>query len=338
MFTDKASISVRAGRGGNGCCSFHREKFVPRGGPDGGDGGDGGDVILEAVSGEQSLAALTYNRHYQAPDGPGGRGANMHGRKASDIILKVPVGTVVRDRDTGEVLADLDACGIRVTVAKGGRGGRGNPRFATSTNRVPHEWEPGAPGEERNLELELKTIADVGLVGYPNAGKSTLLSAVSQARPKIAPYPFTTLHPMVGVIEYPDYARITVADIPGLIDGAHDNVGLGHSFLRHIERTVVLAYVLDMAGTDNRLPWDDLEHLRSELELYMPGLSRRATVIAANKMDCPEAEANLAELKKRLVSETVNIVPVSAGLGEVGGFISEIRRIVEERKAEHFDF
>ena len=246
MFVDKATITVKGGDGGNGCCSFHREKFIPRGGPDGGDGGGGGNVILEAAESEQSLAALIYNRRYAARNGPPGKGANMHGRKAPDVILKVPVGTVVTDSRTGEAVADMDVSGKQVIVARGGRGGRGNPRFATSTNRAPREWEPGEPGEERELFLELKTIADVGLVGYPNAGKSTLIRALSAARPKVAPYPFTTLHPVVGVIEYPDYGRLTVADIPGLIDGAHDNVGLGHSFLRHIERTVVLAFVLDM--------------------------------------------------------------------------------------------
>lgn len=250
MFVDKATITVKAGDGGNGCCSFHREKFVPRGGPDGGDGGAGGNVILEATNSEQSLVSLIYNRHYQARNGEQGKGSNMHGRKAQDIILKVPVGTVVTDRTTGELIADMEENGKQVTVAVGGRGGRGNPRFATNTNRAPREWEPGEPGEERELNLELKTIADVGLVGYPNAGKSTLLRAVSAARPKVAPYPFTTLHPVVGVIEYPDYSRLTVADIPGLIEGAHDNVGLGHAFLKHIERTVVLAYVLDMGGVD----------------------------------------------------------------------------------------
>ena len=275
MFVDKATITVKAGDGGNGCCSFHREKFVPRGGPDGGDGGAGGNVILEATNSEQSLQALVYNRHYQAQNGPGGKGSNLHGRKAPDITLKVPVGTVVTDRSTGEVIADMDEAGRQIVVARGGRGGRGNPRFATQTNRAPREWEPGEPGEEREIGLELKTIADVGLVGYPNAGKSTLLRAVSAARPKVAPYPFTTLHPVVGVIEYPDYSRITMADIPGLIEGAHDNVGLGHAFLKHIERTTVLAYVLDMGGVDGRTPWDDLAHLRGTRALYEGAVEAR---------------------------------------------------------------
>ncbi len=338
MFVDKATITVKAGDGGNGCCSFHREKFVPRGGPDGGDGGAGGNVILEATDSEQSLVALIYNRHYQAQNGPGGKGSNMHGRKAPDITLKVPVGTIVTDRNSGELIADMDVPGMSIVIARGGRGGRGNPRFATQTNRAPREWEPGQPGEHREIDLELKTIADVGLVGYPNAGKSTLLRAVSAARPKVAPYPFTTLHPVVGVIEYPDFARVTVADIPGLIDGAHENVGLGHAFLKHIERTVVLAFVLDMAGIDGRLPWDDLRHLRDELELYMKGLSRRPALIIANKMDLPGATENLERLREELASETTEIIPVSAATGETGELKLRLREMVEARRKSPFDF
>lgn len=338
MFVDKATITVKGGDGGNGCCSFHREKFIPRGGPDGGDGGSGGNVILEAAESEQSLAALIYNRRYAARNGPPGKGANMHGRKAPDVILKVPVGTVVTDSRTGEAVADMDVSGKQVIVARGGRGGRGNPRFATSTNRAPREWEPGEPGEERELFLELKTIADVGLVGYPNAGKSTLIRALSAARPKVAPYPFTTLHPVVGVIEYPDYGRLTVADIPGLIDGAHDNVGLGHSFLRHIERTVVLAFVLDMAGCDGRVPWEDLRHLRDELELYMKGLSKRPALIVANKMDLPGSEENLELLRAELASEVIDIIPVKAAEGELGDLKAKLREMVEARRNSKFDF
>ncbi|MDD3886423.1 MAG: GTPase ObgE [Victivallaceae bacterium] len=338
MFVDRAEISVKAGDGGNGCCSFHHEKYVPRGGPDGGDGGGGGHVIIEASLGEQSLEPYSYNRHYQAPNGPGGRGSDMHGRKADDIVLKVPVGTVITDAETGEQLADLDASGARVTAAIGGRGGRGNPRFATQTNRAPREWEPGFPGERRLLTLELKTMADAGLVGYPNAGKSTLLRAISAARPKVAPYPFTTLHPVVGVVEMPDFSRLTVADIPGLIDGAHDNVGLGHSFLRHIERTHVLVFVLDMAGVDGRTPWEDLRHLREELDLYMPGLSKRPAIIVANKMDLPEAEENLELLKSELVSEVIDVIPVAAAAGELDGFKEKLAELVKKTKTVHFDF
>lgn len=338
MFVDKAVITVKAGDGGNGCCSFHREKFIPKGGPDGGDGGGGGNVILEATNSEQSLAALVYNRHYQAKNGPGGKGSNMHGRKAEDIVLKVPVGTIVTDAVTGEFIADMENEGKSIVVAQGGRGGRGNPRFATAFNRAPRDWEPGEAGESRELRLELKTIADVGLVGYPNAGKSTLLRAVSAARPKVAPYPFTTLHPVVGVIEYPDFSRITMADIPGLIDGAHDNVGLGHAFLKHIERTQILAYVLDMAGVDGRTPWDDLRHLRSELELYMKGLSTRPALIVANKMDLPGAAENLELLRDELSSEVIDIVPISADSGDLGTLKTKLKEMIDARKSSKFDF
>ncbi len=338
MFVDKATITVKAGDGGNGCCSFHREKFIPKGGPDGGDGGTGGNVILEATTSEQSLVALIYNRHYQAKNGEPGMGSNMHGHKAPDIILKVPVGTMVTDATSGELIADLEEDGKQVVVATGGRGGRGNPRFATRTNRAPRDWEPGEPGETRELSLELKTIADVGLVGYPNAGKSTLLRTVSAARPKVAPYPFTTLHPMVGVVEYPDYTRLTVADIPGLIEGAHENVGLGHAFLKHIERTVVLAFVLDMAGVDGRTPWDDLAHLRQELELYMKGLSKRPAIIVANKMDLPGASENLETLTLELASETMPIIPTSVAQGEIGALKDKLLAMVKECKKSSFDF
>ena len=333
MFVDRAEITVRGGDGGNGCCSFRREKFVPRGGPDGGNGGDGGNVILRAEINEQSLVDLSYNRHYAAQRGPNGKGKDMHGRKAPDITLKVPVGTVVVNAETGEMLADMETPGMEFIAAHGGKGGRGNACFATSSNRAPRQWEEGTEGEVFRLILELKTIADVGLVGYPNAGKSTLLRALSAARPKVAPYPFTTLHPTVGVVEYPDFGRLTVADIPGLIDGAHRNVGLGHAFLRHIERTHILLYVLDMAGTDGRTPWEDFRHLQNELELYMKGLSKRPAVIAANKMDVPESAENLALLREELASEVIDVVPIAAETGELGELRELLRRKVGEARA-----
>lgn len=334
MFVDKTRINVRAGDGGSGSCSFRREKYIPKGGPDGGDGGAGGNVILEGSTSESSLVSLVYKRSYRAKNGTNGAGKGLYGRKGDDIILKVPVGTVVRDIDSGEVIADLDANGSQAVVARGGRGGRGNIHFATSTNRAPRKFETGREGEERHLELELKMIADAGLVGYPNAGKSTLISNLSDARPKVAPYPFTTLHPVVGVVEYPDYQRLTLADIPGLIDGAHRNVGLGHAFLRHIERTSVLLYVLDMGGVDGRTPWDDLASLEQELELYLEGLSKRPSLIVANKMDLPDAEANLAELQKRLAGDSRKIIPVSVGIGETGDLAAEIRELVYARRRE----
>ncbi|MBE6363548.1 MAG: GTPase ObgE [Lentisphaerae bacterium] len=333
-FIDKTQIRVKAGDGGSGSCSFRREKFIPKGGPDGGDGGAGGNVILEASTSESSLVSLVFKRSYRAKNGTNGAGKGLYGHKGDDLILKVPVGTVVRDLDSGEVIADLDENGAQAIVANGGRGGRGNIHFATSTNRAPRKFESGREGEERQLELELKMIADAGLVGYPNAGKSTLISNLSDARPKVAPYPFTTLHPVVGVVEYPDYRRLTLADIPGLIDGAHRNVGLGHAFLRHIERTSVLLYVLDMGGVDGRAPWDDLVSLEQELELYLPGLSKRPSLIVANKMDLPDAEANLAELKQRLAGDAREIIPVSVGLGETGILADRIRELVFARRAE----
>ena len=265
MFVDRATISVKAGDGGNGCCSFRREKFVPKGGPDGGDGGDGGDIVLIASANEQNLTPFAYQTRYQAKNGPNGQGADCHGRNVPPVMVKVPVGTIITDAETGELVADLDEEGKTVIAAKGGRGGRGNARFASSVNRAPRRCDPGQPGEERRLHMELKTIADAGLVGFPNAGKSTLISTVSAARPKVAPYPFTTLHPVVGIVEYEDFHRISMADIPGLLEGAHRNVGLGHSFLKHIERTKLLIFVLDMAGVDGRDPVNDLKVLRDEL-------------------------------------------------------------------------
>ena len=311
MFVDRAEITVKAGNGGNGCCSFRREAFVPKGGPNGGDGAPGGDVILYAEEGEQSLASFVFNRRFAAENGGDGRGKDMHGRRGRDLRIPVPPGTIVRDRETGDLLVDIDRPGMEVVIAAGGRGGRGNARFATSTNRAPRECEPGEKTEPLELDLELKLVADIGFVGYPNAGKSTLLTAISNARPKIAPYPFTTLHPVIGVLEYPDFHKIYAADIPGLIDGAHLNVGLGHFFLRHIERTKLLVYVLDMAGVDGRDPLEDFRILRRELEEYMTGLSERAMLIIANKMDLPESQANL----DKFVAETdssIEIFPMSA--------------------------
>lgn len=338
MFVDKATIRVKGGDGGHGCCSFRREKFVPRGGPDGGDGGHGGHVIFRTSVNEQSLIDLMYNRHYAAPNGPGGKGKDMHGRKADDVIIKVPVGTLVTDAHTGELIVDLSEPDMEFTIAKGGRGGRGNARYLSNFNRAPRDTEPGEPGEEREIFLELKTIADVGLVGYPNAGKSTLLRAVSAARPKVAPYPFTTLHPVVGVVEYPDFHRITIADIPGLIEGAHDNVGLGHEFLKHIERTHLLVFVLDTAGVDGRKPWEDFRHLQNELELYMKGLSKRAAIIVANKMDVPESAENLELLREELASEVIGIIPISAMSGELGNFRDELRAMLKKVKRSPLDF
>ncbi len=332
MFVDKTQITVKSGDGGNGCCSFRREKFIPKGGPDGGDGGNGGDVILESTTSEQNLNALVYRRRYCAANGPGGQGADRHGKNAEAVTIKVPVGTVIRDAETGEVLADLDTPGMQAVVAKGGRGGRGNARFASSVNRAPRRRELGFPGEEKTLDLELKLIADAGLVGYPNAGKSTLLTRISGARPKVAAYPFTTLHPVIGVAEYFDYVRINVADIPGLIDGAHANVGLGHEFLRHIERTKVLVYVLDMGGVDGRDPLEDYENLRKELELYKEGLAGRPSLIVANKMDIDGAAENLKRLQEMPGKDVPPVFALQPD-GDCTGFLDALRNLVRENSS-----
>jgi len=335
MFVDKVKINVKGGDGGNGCASFRREKFIPKGGPSGGDGGNGGSVILIADTGQQSLVDFYYKRHYRGKNGENGRSRDQYGKNGKDVELRVPVGTIVKDADAGfNILFDLDKPGARCTIANGGVGGRGNIHFTSSTNRIPREWEPGTPGETRNLELELKTIADIGLVGYPNAGKSTLLGALSAARPKIAPYPFTTLRPVVGTVEFADYYRISMADIPGLIDGAHENVGLGHDFLRHIERTRILVYVLDMAAFDGRNPYDDFLSLKKELDLYLDGLSSRPAVIAANKMDLSEAAQNLKDFKEKVYD--IQIIPISASNSDnLDEILDILRTKVEKSRVDH---
>ena len=307
MFVDRAKITVRGGKGGKGCVSFRREKYVPKGGPDGGDGGHGGDVILRASKHEQSLVAFHYMPHFEGAKGGHGKGKGQHGRRGDPKILDVPVGTWVTDAESSELIADLCADGQEVVVARGGRGGRGNCRFVTSTRRAPRMADPGEEGGVREIQLELKVLADVGLVGYPNAGKSTLLAAISDAHPKTAAYPFTTRHPVVGVVEFPDYHRLTVADIPGLIDGAHENVGLGHEFLRHIERARVLLYVLDAAGVDGRTPWDDFAALQRELALYQEELVRRPFLVVANKVDMPAARENVERLRRELDTPVLSI-------------------------------
>ncbi len=298
MFIDKTRITVQAGHGGAGSCSFRRAKFIPNGGPDGGDGGKGGNVVIYADHGEASLVDLRFQPKWKAEAGEGGRGRQKHGKNGADCRIRVPMGTLVFDVATGELLCDLKEDKQEFIVAQGGKGGLGNLHFVSSTNRAPRTCQPGLPGEEREIDLEIKTIAQVGLVGFPNAGKSTLLGAVSAAHPTVAPYPFTTLFPNVGVVEMEDYTRLTIADIPGLIDGAHRNVGLGEAFLRHIERCRLFCYVLDMGGVDGRDPLEDLKVLRKELEMYAPGMSSRPFLIFANKMDLPEAQENLRRLRE----------------------------------------
>lgn len=311
MFVDRAEITVKAGNGGNGCCSFRREAFVPKGGPNGGDGGDGGDVIFVASTGELTLSDFVFNRHFSAENGGDGRSKDMHGRRGQNLVIKVPLGTIIRNKETGDVLADIDEAGAEVVIAKGGHGGRGNARFATPSNRAPREHEPGEVTEPLELGLELKLIADVALVGYPNAGKSTLLSRISNAHPKVAAYPFTTLHPVIGVMEYPDFRKVTVADIPGLIDGAHLNRGLGHYFLRHIERTKLLIYLVDLGGVDGRDPNDDVRILKNELEAYMEGLSSRAKIVLANKTDLVEDQDRIDDFILN-AEDGLEVIPISA--------------------------
>ncbi|MBR0458714.1 MAG: GTPase ObgE [Victivallales bacterium] len=299
MYIDRATIHVASGAGGNGAISFRREKYIPKGGPDGGDGGNGGSVILQATRGELTLIAVKYQPNWSAPKGENGGHRGSTGACGKDTIVQVPVGTMVFDSHSDELLADLDTEGKTWVAAKGGKGGKGNLKFVSSTNQAPRCAQPGTPGEERDLDLEIKTLSDVALVGYPNAGKSTLLRSLSRARPKVAAYPFTTLHPVVGIVELPNYERFTVADIPGLIDGASDNVGLGHDFLRHIERCRLLCFVLDMGGYDGRDPLQDLASLRDELLKYDEDVAKRPFVIIANKMDLDGAEENLERLRKQ---------------------------------------
>lgn len=384
MFVDEIKIYARAGHGGKGCVAFHREAFVPKGGPSGGNGGRGGSVILQADHDLNNLIAQYYQPRLIAPDGEHGLGKGMDGHAGKDLIVKVPCGTLVwqvaggaketsededegpddqpmirssagkrplirsaggalaqeidlskeaaggksASADKGELIADLTKHGQQFVLCQGGRGGLGNRNFATAARQTPRFAQPGEPGGEGDFLFELRIMAEVGLVGYPNAGKSTLLTAISKARPKIAPYPFTTLHPQIGIVEYEDFHRLTVCDVPGLIEGAHQNVGLGHAFLRHIERCKVLVLLLDMAGTDNRAPWDDYRQLLSELKLYDPALLEKPRLVVANKMDEAVAGKNLKQFKKKF--KRVSVLPISAAFDEgVEKFKKMIREAVE---------
>jgi GTP-binding protein len=311
MFVDQVKVYVKGGDGGNGMVAFRREKYVPNGGPAGGDGGKGADVVFEVNEGLRTLMDFRYQRHFKAPRGEHGMSKNMHGRNSKDMIVKVPPGTVVTDAETGEVIADLTEHGQRAVIAKGGRGGRGNTRFATPANPAPELSEHGEPGQERDVVLELKLLADVGLVGFPSVGKSTLLSVVSSARPKIAEYHFTTIAPNLGVVETEDGRSFVMADLPGLIEGAHSGVGLGHQFLRHIERTRVIVHVIDMAAVEGKDPYEDYLTINNELKEYNLRLTERPQIIVANKMDMPESEENLEKFKERL-EEDYPIFPISA--------------------------
>jgi len=315
MFTDQATIKVKGGDGGHGAVSFRREKFVPKGGPDGGDGGAGGHVVFVADRNLSTLLDFRYRRHFQAERGRHGEGSKRHGRRGGSLFVPVPVGTVVKDADSGVILADLVHHGQRVVVARGGRGGRGNARFATATRRTPRRAEPGGTGEERRAQLELKLLADVGLVGLPNAGKSTLLSRVSAARPKIADYPFTTTVPMLGVVARGEGVSFVLADIPGLIEGAHRGAGLGHEFLRHIARTRVLIHLLDVADAAGD-PLHNLDVVNRELWKYDPALQARPMLIALNKIDLLEGRRRAQDLAVQLTGMGHRVFSISARTGE----------------------
>lgn len=328
MFIDSAKIMVKAGNGGNGCVSFRREKFVPKGGPDGGDGGDGGSIYVEADSNLATLLDFRYNKHYRARRGDHGKGARKTGRTAEDVTIKVPLGTIIKDADTGEVIADICQPEQRALVAKGGHGGRGNQHFATPTNRAPRFSYPGGEGEERMIELELKLLADVGLVGFPNAGKSTLISAVSAARPKIADYPFTTLEPNLGIVQNREYQSFVMADIPGIIEGASHGKGLGLKFLKHIERTKILAILIPANSGDIKA---EFKTLKKELKEFSPGVAEKPMVVVISKMDiAPEGFV----VPKFRGLKTIPISSVTGeGLSELKNVLwTAIQAIKEETK------
>ena len=333
MFVDHVKVYVRGGDGGDGMVGFRREKYVPLGGPAGGDGGNGGDVIFEVEEGLRTLMDFRYKRIFKANRGVHGGSKNMHGANADDLIIKVPPGTVVKNEETGEVIADLVEHGQKAVIARGGRGGRGNSRFATPANPAPELSEKGEPGFELNVELELKVLADVGLVGFPSVGKSTLLSVVSAAKPKIAPYHFTTIVPNLGMVETEDHRSFAMADLPGLIEGAHEGIGLGHQFLRHIERTRVIVHVIDMSGMEGRVPYEDYLTINDELKQYNLRLTERPQIIVANKMDMPDSEENLKEFKEKVGSD-MKVFPVSAisrqGLQELLFAVADMLEVAPE--------
>ena len=332
-------IFVQAGDGGNGCISFRREKYVPHGGPNGGDGGNGGDVILKADGQLSALLDFRYHQEYHAKRGQHGKGKNQVGRSASDLVLPVPHGTVVRDADTEDILKDLTREGEIFVAAKGGMGGRGNARFATSTHQAPRHAEPGQPGESRWVRLELKLMADVGIIGYPNVGKSTLISKISAVRPKIADYPFTTLTPNLGVVSWRDQRPFVVADIPGIIEGAHQGAGLGLQFLRHVQRTSLLLHVLDLSALNSRDPLDDYRVLNRELALFDPDLARKPQLVALNKIDAPEAREKLPRVQAYLKKIKKPAYAISGLTGEglpelLGALAGRLARESQKEKSD----
>jgi GTP-binding protein len=332
MFYDEVNVTLKAGKGGDGCFSFRRGKYEPKGGPDGGDGGRGGNVYIVGDTNVADLTDYYFKPGWSAKNGETGRGSDQHGAKGDHLVLKLPIGSIVVDRETGEAVAEVTEHGENVLLLEGGEGGKGNEQFKSSTNQAPRQFTLGKPGGEGEYRLIIKTIADVGLIGFPNAGKSTLLNMVTNAHPKTGAYPFTTVFPTVGVLEYPEqYERITLADIPGLIEGASENRGLGHRFLKHVERCKVLLIMLDMQGTDGRDPLADYRVLQNELKLYLPGLVRKPVLICANKMDEPDAAKNLTAFKKK-VKDTV--YPISCVSDEGFGGLQEalLREVLAVRQ------
>ncbi|MEZ6139740.1 MAG: GTPase ObgE [Zavarzinella sp.] len=335
MFVDYVEIYVKAGNGGRGMNSFRREKYVPKGGPDGGDGGNGGSIIIRAVENADNLAPLVQHKHWVAEKGAPGGSSLCHGKSAKDLIIGVPKGTIVLDRERGHVLKDLTEIGMEVTVAKGGKGGKGNKHFATATNRAPREYQPGEEGEERWLRLELKLIADVGLIGLPNAGKSTLLSRLTRARPEIGDYPFTTKHPNLGMVTVGDEHTFVMADLPGLIEGAHAGVGLGHEFLRHIERTRIVIHLVECYPTDNSDPVQNYLQIREELAQYSEELAAKHEIIALSKMELTNSEEILTRFRNETGKE---VIPISAVTGQgLNHLMSRAVVVLAELKAAELD-
>jgi GTP-binding protein len=325
-FIDEATIYVKAGDGGRGCVSFRREKFVPRGGPDGGDGGDGGDVVVRASLSRRTLLDFKYRQHHVAKHGGHGQGSKRTGRDSEDVDIVVPVGTLVRDASTEEILADLILDGASCIVAKGGMGGRGNARFATATRRAPRFAQPGIPGEEKRIKLELKLLADVGIIGLPNVGKSTFISRVSSARPKIADYPFTTLVPHLGVVAYGNHESFVIADIPGLIEGAHEGLGMGMQFLRHIERTSVMLHLIDISTESYRSAWHDYQLINHELELFNPAMMEKRQVVAIGKLDLPVTRERIKKDIDTFAQNGLRLFAFSAVTGE--GVADVLRELI----------
>ncbi|WP_454964541.1 GTPase ObgE [Filifactor alocis] len=327
MFIDKAEIFIKAGNGGNGAVAFRREIYVPAGGPAGGDGGNGGNIIFRADANLRTLMDFKYKKSYQAPSGEDGKGSNMYGKSGENLVLKVPIGTIIRDKESGLVLADLKENGEEAIVAKGGRGGRGNTHFKTSTRQAPNFAKAGTEGQERTVILELKLIADVGLIGFPNVGKSTFLSIVTKANPKIANYHFTTLTPNLGVVKLKNGTGFVIADIPGIIEGAHSGVGLGHDFLRHIERTRILLHVVDISGLEGRDPYEDFLKINEELHLYNEKLSKREQIVIANKMDLLFEKDSYYEFKNKIEEDGYKVFPLSGatkeGLDDILDYVSQ---------------